>query len=124
MKNNSVSLVIPCYNETDNIKKGALDTIGSFTKNDDRFREVLIVDDGSTDDSKKQIKKTYLQKFPKFRLIENNHAGKAFAVITGIREAHGDYVFGLGHLVIKTDHVRSHLLSDRSGHNHKIRLSR
>lgn len=88
----NISLIIPCYNEVANIQKGVLDKIGNFTKDDNRFGEVIIVDDGSTDDSKKIISERYLKTFKKFKLIENNHQGKAFAVITGIRKAHSDYV--------------------------------
>lgn len=88
----NISLIIPCYNEVANIQKGVLDKIGNFTKDDSKFGEVIIVDDGSTDDSKKIIAERYLNSFKKFKLIENNHQGKAFAVITGIRKAHGDYV--------------------------------
>ncbi len=91
MKNN-VSLIIPCYNEELNIQKGVLDKIGNFSKNNEKFSEVLIVDDGSTDTSKKIIKEKYLELFPKFKLIENNHQGKALAIITGIRKAHAPHV--------------------------------
>lgn len=88
----TISLVIPCYNEELNIQKGVLDKIGNYTKMNERFIEVLIVDDGSTDSSKKIIKEKYLPLFPKFKLIENSHQGKAFAIITGIRNAKTDYV--------------------------------
>ncbi len=86
-----ISLIIPCYNEEANIQKGVLDKIGNFTKNDARFLEVIIVDDGSNDKSRKIIKEKYLPLFPKFRLIANSHQGKAFAVIAGIKNAKGDY---------------------------------
>lgn len=86
-----ISLIIPCYNEEANIQKGVLDKIGNFTVGDDRFSEVIIVDDGSTDSSKAVIKNKYLKSFPKFRLFENSHQGKAFAVITGITQAQGNY---------------------------------
>ncbi|KKP67818.1 MAG: Glycosyl transferase family 2 [Candidatus Roizmanbacteria bacterium GW2011_GWA2_35_19] len=86
-----ISLIIPCYNEQSNIQKGVLDKIGNYTQNNPSFFEVVIVDDGSSDDSKKIIKTKYLKNFPKFRLIENNHQGKAFAVITGIEKAKGEY---------------------------------
>ena len=62
-----ISLIIPCYNEEANIKKGVLDKIGNFTKNDNRFSEVVIVDDGSDDNSQTIIKNKYLKIFPKFR---------------------------------------------------------
>lgn len=93
MKNNSnISLIIPCYNEIANIQKGVLDKIGNFTRNNPRFNEVLIVDDGSSDQTKNIIKQKYLKQFPKFRLIENPHSGKAYTVITGLKEAKEDYV--------------------------------
>ena len=88
----NISLIIPCYNEEANIQKGVLDNIGNFTKDDLRFNEILIVDDGSQDSSKKIIKDRYLALFPKFRLVENKHLGKAFAIIRGIQESKGDYV--------------------------------
>lgn len=87
-----ISLIIPCYNEEVNIQKGVLDKIGNFTKDDSRFTEVLIVDDGSNDSSKKIIKQKYLPQFPKFKLIENSHQGKAFAILTGIKNAKADWV--------------------------------
>lgn len=87
-----ISLIIPCYNEHANIQKGVLDKYGNYTKLDERFQEVLIVDDGSSDDSKKAIKEEYLPLFPKFKLIENPHQGKAYAVIRGILESESDYV--------------------------------
>jgi dolichyl-phosphate beta-glucosyltransferase len=87
-----ISLIIPCFNEETNIQKGVLDKIGNYISKDDRFVEVIIVDDGSNDSSKTVIKNKYLKIFPKFKLIENSHQGKAFAVLTGIKMAHGDYV--------------------------------
>ncbi|HLD26923.1 MAG TPA: glycosyltransferase [Patescibacteria group bacterium] len=89
----TISLIIPCYNEEVNIAKGVLDTIGNFTKNDARFAEVLIIDDGSIDHSKKIIQKKYLTHYKKFRLIENSHQGKAYAIITGIHASKGEYIF-------------------------------
>ncbi len=88
----NISLIIPCYNEEVNIQKGVLDKIGNYTQNDQRFSEVIIVDDGSNDSSKIVIKNKYLKTFPKFRLIQNSHQGKAFAVLTGIKQAKGDYI--------------------------------
>jgi glycosyltransferase involved in cell wall biosynthesis len=86
-----ITLIIPCYNEEANIQKGVLDKIGNFTKNDERFLEVLIVDDGSSDQSVSIIQNKYLSHFPKFRLIKNPHMGKAYAVIKGINESKGDF---------------------------------
>ena len=93
MDNNlSISLIIPSYNEEANIQKGVLDKFGNYTHDDPRFIEILIVDDGSNANSKNLIKEKYLKQFPKFKLIENSHQGKAFAIITGIKQAKAEYV--------------------------------
>lgn len=92
----SISLIIPCYNEELNIQKGVLDKIGNYVSEKEEIVEVLIVDDGSTDDTREIIKKEYLnkkgEKFAKFKLIEASHLGKAFAIQTGIQKAKGEYV--------------------------------
>ncbi len=88
----SISLIIPCYNEEANIQKGVLDRIGNYTGGRDYFKEVIIVDDGSNDDSAAIIKKEYLPHFRKFKLLQNAHKGKGEAVISGIEAARGDYV--------------------------------
>lgn len=87
-----LTLVLPVYNEEVNIQKGVLDKIGNYTKENDDFVDVLIVDDGSDDKSAEIIKKKYLPKFSKFSFINGPHQGKAFAVMEGIRAAKGDYV--------------------------------
>src|ERR1700721_2000801 len=37
---------------------------------------------------------------------------------------HGDHVFRFRHLVIETNHLGSHLLGHRSGHDHQVSLPR
>lgn len=86
------SLVIPCFNEEVNLQKGVLDRIGNYTRDHKKIQEVIIVDDGSKDITKNIIKEKYLPIFPKFRLIENHHQGKAIAIMTGIERASYDYV--------------------------------
>lgn len=87
-----LTLIVPCFNEEANIQKGVLDRIGNYTKADMRFTEVLIVDDGSQDASISIIQEKYLPIYKKFRLIENPHLGKAYAIIKGIQEAKSEYV--------------------------------
>lgn len=93
MENNlEISLIVPCYNEETNIQKGVLDKIGNFTKDDPRFLEVIISDDGSTDNTKKIIKEKYLSLFPKFKLLENLHQGKGYTIISAIKKARGNWI--------------------------------
>jgi RNA polymerase sigma factor (sigma-70 family) len=42
-----------------------LDKIGNYVRDDERFIEVLIVDDGSSDESREVVEKKYLKQFPK-----------------------------------------------------------
>lgn len=88
----TITLIIPSYNEEVNIQKGVLDKFNTFVTHNPQFKEILIVDDGSTDSTKKLIKEQYLPENPKMRLIENKHMGKAFAIIKGIEEAQTEYI--------------------------------
>lgn len=88
-----ISLIIPIFNEAANLQKGVLDKIGNFTKDDPRFLEVVIADDGSTDETCQLIRKEYLSRFPKFRLLTLPHGGKANTVIAATKDARGDLIF-------------------------------
>lgn len=88
----TISLIIPCFNEELNIQKGVLDKIGNYVHHVPAIKEVIISDDGSTDSTKKLIKKEYLTEYPLFRLLENEHKGKAQTLISAILAAKSDYV--------------------------------
>lgn len=87
----NLSVVIPAYNEERNLKKGVLDEVRDYLKGMDFEWEVVIVDDGSEDDTKKVVKK-YITKNANFKLLEVLHGGKANAVMTGMLEADGEIV--------------------------------
>lgn len=92
MKNRPyLSIVIPCYNESENLKRGVLDEVYNFLKKQDFSWEVIVSDDGSTDESRELVKKI-ISKKENFRLRENSHGGKPSAVWEGIQEARGEYV--------------------------------
>ncbi len=91
-KKDKISIIIPCYNEEANLQKGVLDKVGNFVKDKPEITEVIIVDDGSEDDTPKIIKNQYLPKFKKFKYVRIPHQGKAGAVITGIQKAKGNIV--------------------------------
>ncbi|PJE63147.1 hypothetical protein COU88_01070 [Candidatus Roizmanbacteria bacterium CG10_big_fil_rev_8_21_14_0_10_39_6] len=86
------SVIFPIYNEVKNLQKGVLDKVLNYAKNQKNIIEVLIVDDGSTDDSLSILKKEYVGKYPKLRILEKKHSGKAFSVIAGIKHAKGNVV--------------------------------
>lgn len=88
----TISLIIPCYNEELNIQKGVLDKIGNYVHHVPAIREVIISDDGSTDNSIKLITQEYLPQYPLFKLLKNEHKGKAQTLISAILSAKSDYV--------------------------------
>jgi len=86
-----LSVVIPCYNEKENLQRGVLDEVYDFLVKQNFSWEVIISDDGSTDESREFIGKSIKNK-ANFRLIENSHGGKPAAVWSGIRASVGEYV--------------------------------
>lgn len=86
-----VTILIPNYNEIENVKRGVLKDIANYLKTVNFSWEVIISDDGSTDSSVLLIKE-FITKHPGFRIIFNSHAGKPYALRAGINEAMGLYV--------------------------------
>ncbi len=87
-----LSVIIPAYNEEGNLKRGVLDEVRSYLEGKGVEYEVIIVDDGSTDQTREIIKRYISSSNTKFRLIENSHGGKAIAVMTGMMAGEGDVI--------------------------------
>ena len=86
-----LSVVIPCYNEEQNIRLGALDKVAYYLEHQKYPWEVLIVDDGSSDESAVLIKK-FVATNGHFQLIANAHQGKAGTVVSGMLAANGAHI--------------------------------
>ena len=86
-----LSVVVPCYNEEENLKKGALDQMAAYLDKQKYSYEIIISDDGSTDQSV-ELAKVFVEKHPHFRVMENKHGGKPFAVKSGLEQAKGKVV--------------------------------
>lgn len=82
-----LSVIVPCYNVEPYIEECIKSIINQITKY--KF-EVLLIDDGSTDETAKIIKK-YTNYF-KVRLFEKENRGIGAARNTGLRQAKGKYV--------------------------------
>lgn len=86
-----LSVVIPCYNEERNIKANILSSVATFLNTQPYTSEVVIVDDGSTDQSVDLLEK-FIKDKENWRLIKNPHQGKGYTVITGMLAARGEIV--------------------------------
>lgn len=83
-----VSIIIPVYNVAEYLKQ-CLDSIYSQVK--DNY-EVILVDDGSTDDSGK-ICDEYKLKYPQTIVIHKDNGGLSDARNAGIKIASGEYIY-------------------------------
>src|SRR5258705_4238738 len=91
MKKIYLSIIIPAYNEEKNIRLGALDKVARYLEEQNYEWEVIIVDDGSSDETIHLIEE-FVGHNVRFRIIKNPHQGKAATVMTGIFSALGDIV--------------------------------
>lgn len=83
-----ISIIIPVYNEKTTIKK-LLNKIYAL-KIDNLEKEIIIVEDNSTDGTR-EIIKSFCQNYPDCKLILNNiPKGKGHAVRMGLKNATGD----------------------------------
>ena len=87
----SVSFVIPCYN----CEKFIIENIKKLKKKISSFKiqyEIILIDDGSNDDSCKKIK-DYIKQNKFISLIENKrNQGKSFSVIKGIKKSKYNFI--------------------------------
>ena len=83
------SIVIPAYNESDRIRP-TLDEIIRHAQEQKWDAEILVVDDGSRDDTA-EIVRAYSREHPQIQLIQNpGNRGKGFSVRNGMLHARGD----------------------------------
>ncbi len=86
-----VSVVIPCYNEEENLKRGVLDQVEKYLRKQDYSSEVIVSDDESTDGSLKFLEK-FVKYNSRFKLLKNKHGGKPFALRSGYRKSRGEII--------------------------------
>ena len=83
-----LSVIIPAYNEAANFKIGKLEEVDDYLGTQSYGWEVIVVDDGSRDDTAALVA-AWIKGKPRWRLIKNSHHGKAKTVETGMLEATG-----------------------------------
>jgi cellulose synthase/poly-beta-1,6-N-acetylglucosamine synthase-like glycosyltransferase/peptidoglycan/xylan/chitin deacetylase (PgdA/CDA1 family) len=96
----SVSVVVPAYNEAVGIERA----VRSLTSSDYPNLDVIVVDDGSTDDTASIVLGTVSERV---RLVRQDNAGKAAALNTGIALSTSEIVVMVdGDTVFEPDTVR------------------
>ncbi len=85
-----LSVVIPAYNEERRLPQ-TLQTVVDYLKKQSYNSEVLVVDDGSSDQTA-QVVESFCTTHKIVRLIRNDHRGKGYAVRTGMLTARGHIV--------------------------------
>lgn len=99
MNNIKLSLVIPCYNEEKNIPL----IMEKFKEELNRTDlEIILVDNGSIDNSSKIIK-DYSRKYGAVKMVYvKKNIGYGFGIFSGLKEAKGEFV-GWTHADLQTD---------------------
>ena len=90
-----VSVVVPFYNEEENVSALGERIEAVFEKLPDYDYECLFVNDGSTDGTREQLERTR-QRNPRIRpvhLVQNR--GQSAALVAGMRRARGEYILTL-----------------------------
>jgi glycosyltransferase involved in cell wall biosynthesis len=92
IRNNSISIIFPCFNDSRSIKslvEDAFEVVNTLNIK----HEVIVIDDGSTDSSK-NVLKTLAQKYKHLKLVFHSHnIGYGGALRTGFKNATKDLIF-------------------------------
>jgi polyisoprenyl-phosphate glycosyltransferase len=86
-----ISIIIPFYNEEDNIENLGKELISFTQKNSTLYFEIILVNDGSTDASIQKIKQTQFPVNTKLITLSQNYGSHA-ALRAGIANATANYI--------------------------------
>ncbi|MBE4907139.1 glycosyltransferase family 2 protein [Bacillus luteolus] len=100
-----VSVIIPVYNEEVVIER----TVRAIKKSKYRISEILVVDDGSTDQTVQVVKNAF-KGSRKVKVIEKENGGKASALNIGFQKAVGDIVITIDADTIFTERAITYLV--------------
>ena len=95
-----LSVIVPCFNESDNL--GLL--INKLFEIENNFYEIILVNNGSTDDTK-PIAEKLISKKSKFRLINlKKNIGYGHGIMSGVKKSSGD-IIAWTHADLQTDPI-------------------
>ncbi len=82
-----ISVIIPCYNASKTLPR----TLNSVREQDYKNLEIIIVNDGSSDDSLK-VATEFARLDPRISVINQENSGVSVARNNGLLNSHGDYI--------------------------------
>ncbi|UBF28441.1 glycosyltransferase [Kovacikia minuta CCNUW1] len=85
----TVSVIIPCYNQGHYLDEA----VGSILSQTDQSFEVIVINDGSTDEATVHLLQNYQK--PHVKIIHTENRGPSAARNTGIQQAIGEYILPL-----------------------------
>ena len=85
IEDKKLSIIVPCYNEKNNINN----IVNSIIKSPIQNKEIIIVDDCSTDGTKEILENQIAEKVSKI-LYHDKNMGKGAALRTGIKASTGE----------------------------------
>ncbi len=87
-----LSLVVPCYNEEDNVDLFYEEVVKSFKKKKIKY-EIIFINDGSTDETLIRLKDIANNSKENIKIINfSRNFGKEAGMYAGLKESSGDYV--------------------------------
>lgn len=86
-----LSIIVSAWNENENLSKQALEKILNYLHKAAFSWELVIINDGSDDDTEEIITKA-ANKEKKLRLVNNPHMGKAQGLMTGVFQSKGEII--------------------------------
>ncbi|MBR1609968.1 MAG: glycosyltransferase family 2 protein, partial [Methanobrevibacter sp.] len=88
MDNFKVSVIVPVYNLSQYIGS----TLDSIINQDFKSFELIVIDDGSTDDSLEIINEKLSKSLISYKVIHQENSGVSSARNRGLKEAQGEYI--------------------------------
>jgi glycosyltransferase involved in cell wall biosynthesis len=88
----SISLVLPAYNEAENIEPLVAEAVPALEASADDY-EIIVVDDGSADGTA-EVTRRVMETYPAVRLVQHElNKGFGAAVFSGFTSATKDWIF-------------------------------
>lgn len=104
--NPTVTVIIPVYNEEVVIKK----TVSAILQSSYPLQEILVIDDGSTDDTATVVEKEFYFS-DKVKVIRKENGGKSSALNLGFRKAMGEIIITIDADTVFTKQTISSLIA-------------